>query len=279
MSRYTPEFNAYARRVVKSFNQRVMRAEKRGLKNLPSLRSVRELKAQFNTEDDLKKELASLREFNENRNALDQKMLGEEARLTTWEFNYIKENMADVRDFYKRVLERTRKRYENNPFDMAIRNDVLNLEERVQYLNRDVLELTKSELATFRKYLNRYKNRNRTDQNFYDFYYESFDFLGRVAGVDENKMNYMKQQINSLTPEEFYEFYKQNTEMKDILKYVPSPERAKYYAKIRKLEEEKKNYFEETGHDADIVKDKIETFYGSKQEFDKKIQKAKEAVK
>lgn len=262
MSRYTPEFNAYARRVVKSFNQRVMRAKKRGLKNLPSLRSVRELKAQFTTEDDLKKELASLRTFNESRDALDEKLLGEETRLTNWEFNYIKNNLTELKKYYNREIEKAKERYANEPFDMAIRDDVLNLEQRRQYLDRDLLELNKSELATFRKYLSLYKDRNRTDQNFYDYYFESFDFLARVAGVPKYQLNFIKQQINSLTPPQFYEFYRSHSEMKKFLDYVPSPERGKYYGKLREYEQQiKDDLAEEMGLDAKEIREEFEYVY------------------
>lgn len=259
MSRYTPEFNAYARRVVKSFNQRVMRAEKRGLKNLPNLRSVRELKAMFTTESDLKKELASLREFNENRNALDQKLLGEDARLTNWEFDYIRDNLDDLKEYYDREIQKARNRYKNEPFDMAIRDDVLNLEQRRQYLNRNLLELSKSELATFRKYLSQYKGRNRTDVNFYGYYFEAFDFLARVSGVEKKKIKYVKDRINSLTAEQFYDFYKQHSELKNILDYVPSPERAKYYSKVREYEQKKQDDMAaEMGIDAKEVREKVD---------------------
>lgn len=259
MSRYTPEFNAYARRVVKSFNQRVMRAEKRGLKNLPSLRSVRELKAMFTTEDDLKKELSELRKFNENRNALDQKILGQDARLTNWEFEYIKDNLDDLKDFYDREIKKARKRYKNEPFDMAIRDDLLNLQERREYLNRDLLELSKSELSTFRKYLGNYKRRNRTDINFYEIYFDAFDFLARVAGVEPRKLAHVEEQINSLTAEQFYDLYKQHTELKNLLDYVPSPERGKYYSQLREYEQKKQDDMAaEMGVDAKEIKEKVD---------------------
>ena len=259
MSRYTPEFNAYARRVVKSFNQRVMRAEKRGLKNLPSLRSVRELKAMFTTEDDLKKELSELRKFNENRRALDIKLLGNEARLTSWEYEYIRDNLDELKAYYDREIKLARKRYDADSFDMGLREDVLNLEQRRQYLDRNLLEISKSELATFRKYLAQFKNRNRTDMNFYEYYFDAFDFLARVSGVEKKKINYIKERINSLTPDQFYDFYKQHAEMKNILDYVPSPERGNYYSKLREYEQQRKDDLAaEMGIDAKEVREKID---------------------
>ena len=273
MSRYTPEFNAYARRVVKSFNQRVMRAEKRGLKNLPSLRSVRELKAMFATENDLKKELASLREFNENRDALEQKQLGAETRLTKWEFNYIRDNLDDLKSYYDRELEKARARYADQPFSMGIREDVLNLEQRRQYLDRNLLELSKSELATFRKYLSNWQGRNRRDINFYDRYFEGFDFVMRVSGVEKSKINYIRDRINSLTPQQFYELYKQHDVMGDLFDLIPSEDRSSYYSKIRELEKEKqKKMAADMGVDTEKVQGKVDAII---ENLDEWIDKAK----
>lgn len=259
MARYSSDFNAYARRVVKSFNQRIMRAERRGMKNLPSLRSVRELKAMFETEDDLKKELSELRKFNENRDALRIKELGNEARITNWEFDYIKDNLQDLKSYYDRELEKARQRYENQPFNMGIREDVLNLEERRMYLDRNLLELNKSELATFKRYLSNYQGRNRRDINFYDRFFEGFDFLMRVSGVDKSKIRYIQNRINSLTPSQFYELYKQHDVMGELFDVVSSPERGEYYRKVREYEEEqKKKVAEELGVDAEAVNKKVD---------------------
>lgn len=258
MSRYTPEFNAYARRVVKSFNQRVMRAEKRGLKNLPSLRSVRELKAMFTTEEDLKKELFELRKFNEDRKALDTKILGNEAKLTNWEYTYIRDNLGELKDYYNREIEKARKRYADQPYEPALRIDLTNLEQRREYLDRDLLELSKSELSTFRRYLNVYKARNRRDQNFYDQYFESFDFLMRVSGVPKEKINYIRTRINNLTPNQFYELYKQHDIMADLFNEIPSKDRGEYYAQIREIERQKKAEAESLGVDTKIVNEKVD---------------------
>lgn len=260
MARYSSDFNAYARRVVKSFNQRIMRAERRGMKNLPSLRSVRDLKAMFETEDDLKKELSELRKFNENRDALRIKELGNEARITTWEFDYIKDNLQDLKGYYDRELEKARQRYENQPFNMNIREDVLNLEERRMYLDRNLSELNKSELSTFRRYLSNYQSRNRRDINFYDKFFEGFDFLMRVSGVDKSKIKYVQDRINSLTPAQFYELYKQHDVMGELFDVITSPERAEYYRKVREYEEkQKKKLAEELGVDADAVNKKVDS--------------------
>ena len=258
MSRYTPEFNAYARRVVKSFNQRIMRAEKRGIKNLPEMRKVRDLKAMFTTEKDLKKELSELRRFNENRQALDIKLLGNKAKLTNWEYEYIKDNLDELKAYYDREIEKARKRYADQPYEPALRVELTNLQDRRMYLNRNLLELSKSELSTFRRYLNVYQGRNRRDQNFYDRYFESFDFLMRVSGIPRDTINYIKTRVNSLTPAQFYELYKQHDVMGDLFESMPSKVVGNYYKELRSFEaEQKEKLLNKVGTTSKEVKDKV----------------------
>lgn len=272
MKKYDKEFNAYARRVVKSFNQRVLRAEKRGLKNLPSLRSVRELKAQYQTKDDLKRELSQLRQFNRDREALNYKQLGNETRLTNWEFGYIKNNLDELKSFYDREIEKAQQRAKDLPYSMGIREDLWNLEEKRDYLNRDLNELNKSELATFRKYLNQYKNRERTDNNFYQQFFETFDFLGRVSGMDKKDLKSIEQKINSLTPSQFYEFYKRYDSVSELFDYIPSPERAKYYKKIRDYEEaEKQKMLDKYQGTDNMLSDKMKVFTENLNEYIEEI--------
>lgn len=268
MSRYTPEFNAYARRVVKSFNQRVIRAQKRGLSNLPKLRNVRDLKAQFTTEEDLKRELVSLRKFNDNRKALDYKLLDNEAKVTNWEFDYLKDNLDELKSYYDRELEKARARYASSPYNIGMREDVFNLEQKRQYLERNILELNKSELLTFRKYLANYQNRNRTDQNFYESYMESFDFLLRVSGTPRTVIRSIKTKLNSLSPSQFYEFYKRHDVVEDLFNYVPSPERKKYYDRLQEYEQrEKERMMQEMGIDSKELNDKLQVFVDNMDEW------------
>ena len=215
--RFSPEFNKEARRIVKAFNQRVRRAEARGMKNLPQTTSMRELKARFTTENDMKKELGFLKQMIGNKEALGRHFLGEGA-ITNWEFNYLKENLKEVKDFYNVQLKMAKERYKANPQDYGLRQQIYNLEARREYLNRDLNNLTYSELKTFRKYTKLYKDYNRRDINYFDQYLKALDELMQQSGVDRATVSSIKNKINKLPPEVFIEMYRRHDVIDEVFR-------------------------------------------------------------
>lgn len=234
--RFSPEFNQEARRIVKSFNQRVRRAEARGMKNLPRTTSVRELKARFTTMSDLKKELSYLRKMNTDKEALARRFLGE-GSITNWEFNYIKDNLEEVKTFYDVQIKMAKARYKANPADYGLKQQVINFEARREYLNRNLNKLTYSELKTFRKYLTNYKDYNRRDINYYDRYLGALDELMHQSGVDTDTIKQIRDKINKMPREVFIEMYRRHDVVDEIFQYVPSP-KEDVIAAARKLEDE-----------------------------------------
>lgn len=213
--RFSPEFNQEARRIVKSFNQRVRRAEARGMKNLPKTTSMRELKARFSTDKDLKKELSWLKQMTSNKEALGRHFLGE-GSVTNWEFNYLKENLKGTKKFYDSQIEMARQRYQDNPFDYGLKQRVLDLEARRDYLNRDLNKLSYSELRTFRKYLTDYKDYERRDKNYYDTVLSTLDDVMNQAGIDQDIVREVKEKINSMDQDVFMEIYRTHNVIDDV---------------------------------------------------------------
>lgn len=213
--RFSPEFNQEARRIVKSFNQRVRRAEAAGMRNLPQTTSMRELKARFTTEKDLKKELSYLRAMNTDKDALRRHFLGEGA-ITNWEFNYLKQNLKEVKTFTDVQIKMARARLADSPYDYGLRQEVLNLEQRREYLNRDLNKLTYSELKTFRKYTTQYKDAARRDQNYFSNYLKTLDQLMRQSDLPKSVISDFKKKINSIPPKVFIEMYRRHDIIDDL---------------------------------------------------------------
>jgi hypothetical protein len=148
MANFTPEFNREIRRVVKSFNQKIRRAEARGVKGLPEIRSVRELKAQFATENDLKREVASLKTLLNNKEALQRRTL-KEGTVSNWQYEYLARNLQATKRFVDRELEKAEERLKEYPkYLYSIRADIETLEHKKDILNRDLSKLTADELRT-----------------------------------------------------------------------------------------------------------------------------------
>lgn len=223
MAKFTKDFNKEIYRTVKSFNQRIKRAEARGLTNLPERQSVAELKARYSTVKDLKKELGLLRSLNRNKDALHIVTTKGGARLTKWEYDYMKKNLDPLKKFYDVMLKVGKNRFKNYPYNTALKEDVLNLERRRDYLNRNLTALTRSELLTFRRYLSKYKQYDKRTNNYYDLYLKDLDGVIRNSGFPKIAKD-VKKKLSNISPQVFAEVVKNHDFMHDIFTIINSPQ-------------------------------------------------------
>lgn len=223
MKKFNKKFNEEIYRTVKSFNQRVDRAEKRGIKNLPDRQRVSELKARYSTVNDLKKELGFLRQLNLNRRSLDTVSTLGGAKMSQWEYDYIKGNLEAVKKFYDTMLKVSKNRYGAYPYNTALKAEVLNLEARRAYLNRDLNALSRSELLTFRQYMRRYKQANRRADNYFDKYLKALGEVGKYNETNRKAVKDIRRKINSLSPALFEEIYKNHDIISDLFDSIISP--------------------------------------------------------
>ena len=221
--KFDADFNAEIRRTVKSFNQRIIRAERRGMKNLPSRTSVKQLKARYTTKQDLKRELNLLRKINQDPEAMTRKKLGD-TWIINWEYGYLKEKLADVKDFYNVMIEMAKDRYKDNPDDIGLRDEYINLEERVKLLDRNLDDLSYSDLRSLRGYINKYETYGTRDNDYFDTYLSALNALLESSNLDADTIQQIKDKFNALTPQELAELVRRHDVISDVFKYVKSPD-------------------------------------------------------
>lgn len=220
--KFDADFNAEIRRTVKSFNQRIIRAERRGMKNLPSRVSVAKLKARYTTKKDLKRELGYLKSMNTNPTAMNRRKLGD-TWIVNWEYDYLKNKLADVKDFYNVMIEMAKDRYKDNPNDIGLRDDYMNLQERVKLLDRNLDDLTYSDLRSMRTYISKYENYGTTDNDYFNTYLSALQTMLEGSNLDAETIREIKEKFNSLTPQELVELIKRHDVVNDVFNYVNSP--------------------------------------------------------
>ena len=238
--KFNPAFNSEIYRTVKSFNQKAKRAEARGVKNTPDIVSIAKLKARYQNEEDMKVELERLRKFNNNPSALNRVNLGYETHTTEWELGYIKESLTDVKDMYDIMIAAARERVKYNPNDYSVKQQLANLETRRQYLDRNIYDLTRSELKTFKSYIDKYQEYGTRDAQFQNTFMDALDAVMDSSTADKDMLQRIRNQLTELTPEEFMELYNSSPELRDLFYEVDSPEGLKRVAYSRKQEAIKK---------------------------------------
>lgn len=238
--KFNPAFNSEIYRTVKSFNQKAKRAEARGVKNTPDIVSIAKLKARYQTEEDMKVELARLRKFNNNPSALNRVNLGYESSTTEWELGYIKDSLSDVKDMYDIMIKAAKDRVKTNPNDYSVKQQLANLEVRRQYLDRNIYDLTRSELKTFKRYIGKYQDYGTRDAQFQNTFMDALDAVMESSNADTATLSRIRNQLSELTPEEFMELYNSSPELRDLFYEVDSPEGLKRLAYSRKQEAREK---------------------------------------
>lgn len=264
MAKFDADFNTEIRRTIKNFNQKIKRAEKRGQKGLPELRSVREFKQQFVTKRDAKRELAQLKTLLNNKEAL-QRRRTREGTISNWEYDYIIKNLQETKRWVNRELEKARYRVKDYPDHLyAIREEVVKLEAERDYLARDIATLSSRELKTVAAIENRMKRSSLKNLTGRKYFMDNLDNLLMIRGMTTAERKRLATKLNKLSNEEFLELYKSHDIVSTIMEsYVPSDKKDRI------------KFLEDLSDDSDLV----EVIKDFNENVDEYIGEAKESVR
>lgn len=221
-SRYSDETNKELYRVVKSFNQRVRRHEKKGEKNLPDLISVSRLKSSFRTERDMKKELSQYKHLLNNKQAF-ARYKAQEGSITNWEFDYIVKNLQSTEQHINREIIKEMKRLSTQKERKnVIRDRLRTLQHEREVVNRDLTKLTASELKVVSGTIDRFKHFNLRIQAGRKYFERNLDYLLGAKGVSLIDRQKIYAKLDTMTNEEFDEFYKKHDVVSEVMIKIPS---------------------------------------------------------
>lgn len=222
MNRYSDETNRELYRVVKSFNQRVRRHERKGEKRLPSLISVSQLKASFVNENDLKKELSQYKTLLNNKQAFSR-FKATEGSITNWEFDYIVKNLKSTEQHINREIIKEMERINNQKERRnVIRDRLRTLQHEREVVKRNVNNLTASELKVVSGTIDRFKHFNLRIQAGRKFFTRNLDYLLAAKGMSLEDRKKIYDKLDQMSNEEFDEFYKKHDVVSEVMIKIPS---------------------------------------------------------
>lgn len=219
--RYDAGYNAKIAKVVKRFNQKRIRAIRQGYKEIPDPVKVSDLKARYSSRRELNKELTLLNKFSSGgANVLETVENSGGAVAIKWEFDHLKANAKQAKDFYARQYKIIASKLGRFPSERirldAIRNKVAALDVDLAYMNQKQFNAYK---GVIRDYLSQASKRRG---GYRGFMAQTLQIM-RTVGIEEKDINRVMSKINTLSPEQFTQMYEQSDLISRIFELADSP--------------------------------------------------------
>ena len=241
---YTKDLNARIRKEVKNFNARRKVLSKRGIKLTSAPIKVSELKARYELESDLEKELWLLsKASSRNVSLLKEVENSGGATAIEWELQYLKLNEQKAKDYFERERDIVREKVGRFPGE-RIRLD--NIEQKIAILDLNIDYMNQDQFKNYRAAIREYMSIPAKIKGGYrGFLIEVEDAMSKL-GYSKKDIDDVFKQLSKLTPDQFHKFYEENDTVQRIFELYQSPKHGKKSGALTTSEED--------------MEDKIKTF-------------------
>lgn len=222
-------------RAIRNFNSKIKRLESVDREiDIPEKESITAIKSRVSSKWDLNREIDRLERFTK-RNA--EELVQNKARvvLSRWEFENIQ---REQRRLNARLLREIERYGSITPTEFGTKQSATyaqmgdeklsNLKARQKAIsNKSIRTSNKEQLKSLQTLLNKTAANYRKDKDiFYNNYLDGTLLnLGYYVGYDKEKLDYIKEKLNELTPDQFIKAFNTDVSLKDIQdRYVLSHE-------------------------------------------------------
>lgn len=226
--RYDKKINQEINRTIKNFNQKIARLEKQNKELLPSKITKKEIKENVYTRAELRRKLKELQRFSK-RNVEDVIETKGGVKATKYEIENIKRENARIKRNITREINRLKVekpkifgKEQTSTFSQMGDTDFLNLVARRKALEKDISKLTKEEYKRFKKLIAKTgKSQQYMNNIFKENYFEMLTDLAYYFDYDNKKLEYLKEKLMNLKPNDFLKLFKDDKSIRAILDYYP----------------------------------------------------------
>lgn len=228
MIRYDAKLTTELNRVVKNYNAKVTRLEKKNIEAEEKV-SIKSLKRKFKTRRELLRELKYMQEYS-RRGSENLIVLKDKTTISEYQVFRLKKDITRS----KKILSRQIKLEGSKPFIFEGRktsatvaemgtNEYKNLVERRRRLNKPILKMTQADILKFKQ-----RNKNikfgytEADKSFYWNYWEIITELAKFYGYPTEKLETIRKTLYSLDVNSFVLAFKQERLLEDIVSYYVS---------------------------------------------------------
>ena len=199
--KFDQNLNNYIKRTVDAFNKKVARAEKKGLKYLPSKQSIKDFKEAYGGQSakraELKRELKELESFN-LKNASQLVKLDSEELTSKYNYNLARKHQRRLRNQIDKEIAQQKAYTEAKPHLIMRRSRLSMLENVKESLMGDIK--SRDTMRSINAQYGREYSSERLD-NFYDSFFEMMKQETKFIGYDENKIKTIEEKLRSVDPD------------------------------------------------------------------------------
>lgn len=226
---------AELKRAINNFNAKVKRLENVDREiDIPEKANITAIKDRISNKWDLNREIDKLERFTQ-RNAEDLIQNKSGVVLSRWEYENLQREQKRLNARLLREIDRYGKitptefgNKQSATYAQMGDEKLSNLKARQKAIaSKRIGKASKEQLRSLETLLNKTAANYRKDKEiFYNNYLDGTLLnLGYYVGYDEEKLNYIKEKLNELTPDQFIKAFNTDVSLKDIQdRYVLSHE-------------------------------------------------------
>lgn len=229
--RYDEELINRIKRIVKNVNRKnkYNQHKTRGRGKLLNDISYKTIMAKYSDKSrkELEKQL-KLYESYGNRNALD--LASKDSRISKWELNYFKSNEKKTRKFYQdEISDLERIIGDETGKHLRLNERLINLQRKLQYLDKDFSQLTEGEIDTMRTIFNYAERSDIVKEQGFRHYLNQLERTMNNLGYSSEEIDNLLNKFNDLTENEFTELVRNEDLIDAVYDLIDSPKgRGKY---------------------------------------------------
>lgn len=227
--RYDNKLRQEINKTIRNFNQKIARLEKQERELiLPTKVTTKQLKSEYTTRTELKRKLKELQRY--SKRGIEETITTKGGvSLSKYQLANIKRENARVKRNLTREIHRLEQskpkvfgKVQSTTFAKMGDTRYLNLVTKREKLNKDLTKLTGEEFKRQQELIGKIgKNQQYMNTVFKDNYFKMLDDLAYYYGYDKDKLKEIKKKMYRLSPEEFYNLFREDKSISAILDYYP----------------------------------------------------------
>lgn len=204
--KYSPALNLRLRNDVRNYNKRIKRAEAKGLRNLPPLLKVRDIKALYTDRRQLERELNRIESLN-RKDLTNRYSKKGGARGLDWQFEFVKSNQIAAKEYFTKEYGRVNAKVSRFPGERTYLDTI---SSKIDMLSKNINDASESQFRSMLSATIEFQNSPELRRKSYRGFLSEVDWVMDQTGISQEQRDKFFKKFEQLTPTQFLYAYDNN---------------------------------------------------------------------